>query len=525
MLRRSLIRGMAAAPALAMPAQLRSATATTLRFVPVVDLAFLDPIVTGAYVTRNHGYMVFDTLYGMDSNLGISPQMVEGHVVSDDDKRWDLTLREGLLWHDGTKVLARDCVASIRRWAKRDAFGEALLAATDELSASDDRTIRFRLKYPFPLLPTALGKVSVTCCFMMPERLANTDAFQQVPEMVGSGPFRFRADERVAGVRSVYDRFEGYRPRADGVSDWVAGPKVVHYDRVVWSTMPDAATGTAAVQAGEQDWQEATLHDLVPTLRRNRNLTIDVLDPRGFTCQMRMNCLQPPFDNPAIRRAVMGAIDQAAFVTAIAGSDPAFQLTPLGFFPPGTPLASDAGVGALSAPRDYDRVRRDLAAAGYKGEKVVLLVPADSFSQKALGDVAAGLLREAGMNVEYTALDFGSVLQRRNRRTPVEEGGWSLFVINWQALDWMNPAIHATLRGDGAFPGWFTSPRMEALRERWFSAPTLADQQRVSQEMQSLAFEEVPFYPLGVYRQPTLYRKSVTNVNRGTPTFWSVRPA
>ncbi|WP_159993444.1 ABC transporter substrate-binding protein [Roseomonas sp. 18066] len=524
--RRHLLGAAAASAALlAAPRFARAASATTLRFIPVIDLAFTDPIFAGAFVSRNHGFMVFDTLYGIDSKLQVSPQMVEGHRIENDGLRWDLRLRDGLTWHDGEKVTARDCVASIRRWSKRDALGGALMAATNELSAPDDRTIRFELKKQFPMLPMALGKAAVPACFMMPERLANTDPFKQMPEVIGSGPFRFVADERVPGARNVYQRFEGYRPRENGTSDWTAGPKVVHYDRVEWTTMPDAATGAAAVQSGEQDWQETTPHDLLPLLKRNRNVTIDVLDERGFCCNMRVNALQPPFDNPAIRRALMGAIDQTAFMTAVAGQDPAFQYSPIGFFAPNTPMASEAGLDVFKGPRDYDKVKRDLAAAGYKGEKVVLLVPADSLAQKPLGDVAAGMLQQAGMNVDYQALDFGAVLTRRNRRTPVSEGGWSAFVANWQGIDWLNPASHMTLRGDASYPGWFESRRIEGLRDQWLEAPDLAAQQRLAAEIQAAAFEEVPYYPLGLYKQPTAYRKSITGVNRGTVTFWNVRPA
>ena len=268
--RRSLLRAAAAAPAFSLPGILRAQSQTTLRFIPVIDLTFVDPIFSTAQVSRNHGFMVYDTLYGMNAALEVSPQMLSGHVVSNGDRQWDLTLRDGLLWHDGERVLARDCVASIRRWAARDGFGAELMAATDELSAPDDRTIRFRLNRPFPLLPAALGKSAIQAPFMMPERLASQDAFKPLTEVIGSGPFRFVADERLQGARNVYARFDRYQPRQDGKPDWTAGPKIVHYDRVVWTTMPDAATGVAALQTGEQDWQETTPHDLLPVLEARR---------------------------------------------------------------------------------------------------------------------------------------------------------------------------------------------------------------------------------------------------------------
>lgn len=526
--RRTLLRTAAtsalALPGLSLPGLARAASATTLRFIPVIDLAFTDPIFSTAQVSRNHGFMVFDTLYGINSKLEVSPQMVEGHRVEADGKLWNLTLRPGLLWHDGDPVLAKDCVASIRRWARRDAFGGALMAATDEVSAPDDRTIRFRLRRPFPLLPQALGKAAIQACFMMPERLAATDPFKQIPEVIGSGPFRFRADERVPGARNVYERFERYVPRQE-TADWTAGGKVVHYDRVEWTTMPDAATGASALQSGEQDWQEATPHDLLPLLRRDRNLRIRVLDPRGFNCILQVNHLQPPFNNPAIRRALWGAVDQEAFMMAVAGENPEFHHSPAGFFCPGTPMASEAGLEPLKGARGLDRVKRDLAAAGYNGEKVVVLIPADSLAQKPLGDVAADMFRQAGMNVETVSLDFASVLTRRNRRDPVEQGGWSAVAANWQGIDWLNPAGHLTLQGEGAYPGWYRSERIPALRDQWLAAGELAEQQRICREIQQAAMEEVPFYPIGQYFQPSVHRAAITGIGDGTAVFWNVRPA
>ena len=364
MQRRSFLRSAALLPlgglapsVLARPALAQDRRARTLRFVPQANLTVLDPILTTAGVTADHGYAVFDTLYGMDGNFQPQPQMLEGHQVEDDGKRWDLTLRPGLLWHDGEKVLARDCVASIQRWAKRDPFGATLLATTEELSAPDDRTIRFRLKRPFPLLPVALGKTPSPMCAMMPERLARTDAFQQVPELIGSGPFRFKADERVPGARNVYERFAGYRPREGGAPDWTAGPKIVHYDRVVWNTMPDIGTATAALQNGEQDWMEYAYHDMLPLLRGMKDVTVQVPDPTGLVTMLRVNHLQPPFDNPAIRRALLPAIDQTAYMQALTGGDPALFHVPVGFFCPKTPMATEAGLEVTRAGKDYVTVR------------------------------------------------------------------------------------------------------------------------------------------------------------------------
>ena len=529
MQRRSILQaaGAGLAASVAGPALVRAQSASTLRFTPQQDLVTLDPVTTTAYATRNHGYMVFDTLYGMDAQFRPSPQMVEGHRVEDDGKRWDLTLREGLFFHDGEKVLAKDCVASLRRWARRDPFGATLLAATEELSAPDDRTIRFRLKHPFPLLPVALGKASVPVCAMMPERLANTDPFRQVTELIGSGPFRFKADERVPGSLNVYTKFERYQPRQDAPRGWTAGGKVVHFDRVEWRVMPDPSTATNALIAGEADWQEYAYHDQLPLLRRARGVTTRVLDPTGFVCMVRMNFLQPPFNNPAIRRALWYALDQREFMQAMVGSERDLYHVPLGFFCPGTPMASDAGLEILTAPRSVDRARQALREAGYNGETVLLMIPSTSSAGPPLGAVMEDLLKRCGMNVEVYSVEFNAMLQRRNRKGPVAEGGWSLFVTNWSGSDWLDPAGHIALRGNGeqGYAGWATLPRIEELRDAWFRAPDLAAQQAICRDIQLEAMKEVPYYPVGQFLQPTAWRNTLTGIQEGFATFWNVRRA
>jgi peptide/nickel transport system substrate-binding protein len=479
-------------------------------------------------MSRNHGYMVFDTLYGMDSQFQPQPQMVEGHAVEDDGRRWTITLRDGLTFHDGSRVLARDCVASIRRWAKRDPFGGTLMDATDELAAPSDRTISFRLKQPFPLLPIALGKAGVPVCAMMPERLANTDPFKAITEMVGSGPFRYVADERVPGSLTVYRRFENYVPRPGNTpTGWTAGPKPVHFDRVEWAYIPDPATTTNATINGEAAWQEYAYADMLPLLRRAKNVTVAVNDKTGFVNMMRLNELQPPFDNSAIRRALWPAIDQNAFMQAIVGNDPSLIRNPLGFFGPGTPMASDAGMEVLTSARDPDRAKQALKEAGYKGETVLLMVPSTSPTLASIGAVAADMLKRCGMNVDVYAVEFNAMLSRRARKEPVAQGGWSAYVTNWVGLDWLNPAVHISLRGNGeaAAPGWPSSPKIEELRTQWLTAPDLATQQALCRQIQMQAFEDVPYYPLGAFLQPTAYRNDmITGLNEGFATFWNVRP-
>ena len=231
----------AAAAALPLARPAIGATAKTLIFVPQANLTSLDPVWTTATVTRNFSLMVYETLYGRDQAFNPQPQMVEGHTIDDDGKRWTMKLREGLLFHDGTPVLARDCVASLQRWLKRDAVSETFNARVDAIEAPDDRTLVWRLKKPFPLLAHFLSKVQPQPV-IVPARLAATDPFKQLTDIVGCGPFRFLPDEFVSGSHAAFARFDKYVPRQEPASYTAGGHKVL-LDRVEWRIIPDPATG------------------------------------------------------------------------------------------------------------------------------------------------------------------------------------------------------------------------------------------------------------------------------------------
>jgi peptide/nickel transport system substrate-binding protein len=374
---------------------------------------------------RNHSYLVFDTLYGIDTNWMAQPQMVEGHRVEEDALTWTLTLRDGLRFHDKEPVLARDAVASIRRFAERIPFVYALMAATEELSAPDDRTLRFRLKRPFPHLPEALAGPGANVPAIMPERLAATSPFKPVAEIVGSGPYRFLPDDHISGARAAYERFPLYQPRSHGAVGFTAGPKIAHFDRVEWLTL-DPFSAMAALRRGEIDWWELPPSDLVEQLARDRDLTV-ISQYATAMGLLRFNHLHPPFDNVAVRRALLGAVDQAEAMTGVAGTDRAFWHDGIGLFAAGTPFANDAGIEVLRGPRDYAAVRQALARAGYNGEQVVVVAPTDVQPIRALSLVGTDQLRRAGMNVDLQEMELGAAILRRQNQGAPDKGGWSAF--------------------------------------------------------------------------------------------------
>ena len=530
MYRRNLFAGaagLAASSVLPAPLLAQGSRATTLRFVPQANLTALDPIWTSAIVTQMHGYHVFDTLYGMDGQLRPRPQMAEGHEVSANGLIWRIRLREGLRFHDGEPVRAADCAASLARWSKRDPFGQILAERVEEWRAADDRTLEIRLKRPFALLLDALAKPDANVPFIMPERLARTDANTQISEMVGSGPYRFIRAEFVSGSRVVYEKFDGYRPRNEP-TDGAAGAKIAHYQRIEWHILPDPATAAAALQAGEVDWVDQPLPDLIPTLTRNRNILVDVLNPYGFMSVLRLNHLQAPFNDRAVRQAVALSVDQSEYMRSTLGNDQSVWRECRGLFPCGTPLGTEDLSPLNAAPRNLDRARAALAASGYRGEKVVIINPTDFPLIGPHGQLTADRLRRIGFNIELADTDWGTVVQRRARTQPVDQGGWSIFHTFGSALAYLNPAVSSLVKGPGAsgWFGWYGSPRAQELVEAWLDAPDADRQLSIANELNKLAQDDVATVPLGQFTMRTAWRRSITGHQKGSmPYPWGVRPA
>jgi peptide/nickel transport system substrate-binding protein len=527
--RRRLLQGAGALNAVGLsqlpkPALAAGDRGRVLRFMPQIDLVFLDPHFSMTNITRNHGGLVFDQLYGTDSTMRAQPQMAEGHTVENDGRTWRIRLRDGLRFHDGEPVLARDCVASIRRWGRRDVLGAELLRISDDIGAADDRTIEFRLKQPFPKLPEALGKPGAYMPAIMPERLAMLDAFKPIPEMIGSGPFRYVAAERLQGVRNVYAKFDGYVPRPDGTPDRGAGPKIVHFERVIWTTMPDQGVALAALQKGEQDWWEYASQDLLPVIRRDPALQGRVLETEGNYMMVRFNHLQPPFNRVEMRQAILRAVNQDDFDNAVGGDDPALHRPGAGFYPPGMPDGTQAGLDTIRPPYTEAEARAALQAAGYRGEKIVQISPGDYPNVKTASEVLADLLKRIGVNLDYISVDWATMNQRVARRDAPEAGGFHIHMLNVPCLSVASPLVNSRLRGTGADEsGWYSSPRYEQLRGEWLLAGTPAEQLRLAQALQRECIETVPLVPCGVTLQPSAWRADLEGVLPGVPKFWNVR--
>ena len=514
---------------LATPAIAQGAAARTLKFVPQASLANFDPIWASTYLVRNASQLVWDTLYGVDSKLTPKRQMVESEEVSGDGLTWTFKLRSGLKFHDGTPVLAKDCVASITRWSARDPMGQMLKAIQQELTTVDDRSFKWVLSKPYPKLTYALGKVGPPCCFIMPERIAKTDPFKQIEEYVGSGPMSFVRGDWKPGALAAFEKNKNYVPRAEP-SSWFSGGKVMHVDRIEWVIMPDPAKASAALQHGEVDWWENPTNDLVPVLRRDQNIKVDIADQLGNIGSFRMNHLHPPFNDVRVRRAVQMALSQEDYMRAVCGSDTSLWSTLPSFFTPGTPLYTEAGGEPLKGPRNIEGAKKLLAEAGYTGLPVTCLIAQDLATIKAMGQVTADLLKKIGMTVDFVATDWATVIQRRASKNEPGKGGRGM-LHTWHGGDnCANPAAHNGLRAGGvkgtSVFGWPDDPVVEKGFAEWFDAKTIDEEKTAVAAINRAAMSSVVFIPTGHFKSYQAWRANLEGIASGPmPLFWGVKKA
>jgi peptide/nickel transport system substrate-binding protein len=322
----------------------------------------------------------------------------------------------------------------------------------------------------------------------------------------------------------VFERFAGYVPRAEK-ANWLSGGKRIHFDRIEWQIIPDGATAAAALQNNEVDWWETPLPDLVPMLKRNTNVAVDIADPLGNIGSFRINHLHPPFNDVRARRAIQVALSQEDYMGAVVGGDESLWKTLPGFFTPDTPLYTENGGEPLKGERDYGLAKKLLAEAGYKNEPIVLMVATDVAITKAQGDVTADLLKRIGVNVQYQALDWGTVGQRRAKKDPPSEGGWHIFHTWHAGADCVNPAPYIALDCSGG-TAWFGWPKSELVQEKiaaWYAAPDLAAEKQAIVELNKAAMDHVVYVPTGFFKGYQAWRKNVSGVVKAPfPVFWDV---
>jgi len=495
-----------------------------LRVVPHSNLNILDPIWTTQYMARNHGYMVYDTLFGTDEKSRIQPQMVDKWTVSKDQKEWSFTLRAGLEFHDGKPVSGEDVIASLSRWGKRDAMGQKLMTFVERMDSPKPDTFRLFLREPCGFVLEALGKPSSNVPFIMPKRVADTPADKQIEDAIGSGPYIFRKEEFKPGDKAVYIRNDKYVPRKETPSG-TAGGKHVYVDRVEWNlALRDAQSQVNALANGEVDVLERPAFESYEQLKTAPGVQLVTKDPLGFQYMCRFNHLHAPFNNAKVRQAALAAMAQEPFLRAQVGIKE-FYRPCASMFTCNTPYGSSKG-SDIQSKSSMKKAQELVKSSGYDGTAVVIIKPTDLAAIQKLPDVAAQLLRQAGFKVDLQAMDWNTVVSRRAKKEPPAQGGWNIFCTAWVAPDIWNPLTNAAVgaAGEKSWFGWPNDDRLEKLRDEFARATDEGRKKALAESIQARAFEIGTHAPLGEYVNPLATRKNVSGWVIGPgDIYWNVK--
>jgi len=508
--------------AAALPAISPASAQVTLRAAMHSDLKIIDPIWTTALISTHHGYLIYDTLFALDGNLAIKPQMVDKHTLSDDRTTWTFTLRDGLAFHDGAPVTSEDVIASLKRWGARDSVGQKLMSFVAAMEAVDPKTFRLKMKEPYGLVLQSLAKSGSNAPFIMPKRVADTDPQQQITDATGSGPFMFVKDQWKPGEKAVYVKNPKYVPRAEPASG-LAGGKVAKIDRIEWLAIPDLQTQVNALLNGEIDMIEIVPADLLPLLAKDNNIQLTVTNTAGRQYAMRFNTLHKPFDNPKIRAAAMVALTQREFLEANVG-DPKWFKECKSLFPCGTPLQSTKGWdGVLTG--DMNKVKAMLAEAKYDGTPIVFLHQTDTAGHNNLATVAKAQLERAGFKIDLQPMDWQTLVSRRAKKDAPDKGGWGAYFTSWGSVDVIDPVSAAFLNGgcEKATFGWPCDAELERLRDAYSKETDAAKQKAIAEQVQLRVLEYPTHVPLGQFTTPTALRKNLSGlVQAPSLAFWNL---
>ena len=498
-----------------------------LRAVLHADVRTLDPFWTTQTIAGIHGMLVYDTLFGNDQDIRPQPQMVDRYEISTDRKTYTFALRDGLKFHDGSPVTSKDVVASLRRWSAKDPSGQRLFSFTDKLEAIDDKTFRLTLKEPYGMVLESLGKAGTSVPVIMREKDALIDPNTQITEAIGSGPFKFAKDQWVPGSKTVYLKNADYIPRpGNEPPSSFAGSKIPKVDRIELVWISDPQTAMSALINGEIDFLEQPSIDFLPILQKSPGVKLmktGKLDSHFGL--IRLNHLHPPFNNVKARQAMYHVVNQEDFLRAIIGDSEYYRVCH-GMIVCGSPLANDAG-SAMMKEYNPKKALQLMKEAGYNGEPITVLQATDHVTITPATQVLIQSMRDAGLNVDAQAMDWGSVVSRRAKKEPPAQGGWNIFVTTSGTVGGANPILHTWIGAacDKGLFGWPCDPEVEKLRSAYGFAFTPEEKMKVARDLQARAIEQVVYIPFGQWTAPLAYRADKIDgivPNTGLVVLWNI---
>ena len=476
----------------------------TLRWIPQGSVASLDSHVTSAAVTLGYGYNMYDTLVSWDAEGALQPQMLEDWSVEEDGTKFVFTLREGQKFHDGNALTSDDVIASLDRWRQKAAYGPFFNEVLEGFTKIDDMTLTAEFSEPVGIFLQGLGIPTVSYPIVMPSSVAETPVSDIISDHTGSGPFQFV--EWDLGNRIILEKFQDYSPR-DEAPSFLAGGKVAYLDKLEMIEVPDQETRVAALVTGEVDFLDIMSLDFYDTLNDDPNVEVEIGKP-GSQPIFYFNKSIPPFDmtpNGQLMRQAIQALTNAEEIMQGYGPSDLWATCP-SMFSCGTFFANEV------VPEKYNMNNVELAKqlldeAGYDGEPLIILDPADFPTIHPIPIVLNEQLKRAGVEVDYRVVDWATEVQivLSPRGSPASKE-WHIaptWMSSWAFL----PLANGIITKDGI--GFYESPAMQDLRARFARESDLNELKKIADEMQRVYFEEVPYVHLGNFFQLRAMNKSL----------------
>lgn len=440
----------------------------------------LDTHTTTATIAYQIAWHVFETLYTYDRQYAAIPHLAEGHTVTDGGRRYTITLRKGVRFHNGKDLTAADAAASVMRWGRLHTTGKTLFKTVEAVEAKDPHTLVIHLKEPSGSLLYALASPYLA---IHPRSVLDAAGDQPVKELVGTGPFRFVEHRPDRHIRLA--RFKDYAPRPEP-TDGHGGRRTAWVDEIHFLPVPEVAVRLAGIESGEYHFAQTIKQDQYERLKANPKLELSIVRP-SLWITAAPNHKQGVMANRKIRQAMQAVLDMDPIMMAAGGHKAFARVDGALYFPEQGLFHTQGGVTGYNL-KNKDRARALLKEAGYSGQPVRWITTKEYDYMYNSAVVAKQQMEEVGFKVDLQVLDWATLVQRRGKPEL-----WDIFTTGITFTP--DPALTSNLQCN--WPGWWCHEEKERLLAELIREGDPRKRRAVIERIQAVFYEDVGRIKMG----------------------------
>ena len=494
----------------ALPHQQAHAQAAARNYATLAMVAepqTLDPMASTADLVGTIMQHVYETLYTFDAKWNVVPMLAEAMPkISPDGKSYAITLRKGVMLHNGRELTADDVVASLQRWMDQSPRGKAVGKEIDSLKAKGPLGVEIVLKEPYAPLLSQLALPSGMAAIMAKDSIASP-----LKDFVGTGPYKFK--ERRPDQFVLLTRFDKYSARKEPASGY-GGKREAAIEELRFVPVPNASTRVEGALAGQYDFADLLPVEALPRLEAAKGKTVAIMTPAFGFPYLVLNTKEGVAANQGVRQAIQTAFGEGEMLAAGFG-DTRFFVAEGNHFPKGSPFFSAAGTDQYNQ-RNAPKAKEMAAKAGYKGEPIRVLTSRQYDFHYNMALLMAEQLKRAGFKVELNVVDWATLVQRRN-----DSKLWDIYVTH--SGQFPEPMLSPPQLGDGA-PGWWDTPAKKAALNAFNTESDAAKRGALWGKVQQVVYDEVPYINVGKFNGLSAKSPALDNYQPATwPFFWNAK--